>query len=84
MAIMMGPFTGTNVLLLIRDKQATDLKSLCNAFKLSDYESFYIRAKIDQLLKAGIIVEREAGRYEVAESWPLERGRDNRREIRES
>jgi hypothetical protein len=66
------PLSGANVLLSIRNGDATDLPSLCRVFGFSPdgYESFYVRAKVTQLEREGLIQLESAGeRYGVTDAW---------------
>jgi hypothetical protein len=66
---MARPLTGANVLLLIRDRKANDIVSLCTEFELSPTVSYYVEAKVNQLTSAGLIVAVGNGRYEVVDNW---------------
>jgi len=68
---MARPLTGANVLLLIRDGKATDIKSLCNELGFPPVDSglYYVEAKVNQLMSAGLIVAVANGRYEVVDNW---------------
>lgn len=66
---MARPLTGANVLLLIRDRKANDIVSLCTEFELSPTISYYVEAKVNQLTSAGLIVAVGNGRYEVVDNW---------------
>jgi hypothetical protein len=66
---MARPLTGAKVLLLIRDRKANDIVSLCTEFELSPTVSYYVGAKVNQLTSAGLIVAVGNGRYEVVDNW---------------
>jgi hypothetical protein len=48
--VIPSPLTGANVLLLIREGQANDRESLCRAFGLQPYASYYIDPKVQQVI----------------------------------
>jgi hypothetical protein len=66
---MARPLTGANVLLVIRDKKANDIMSLCSEFGVSPTISYDVQYKVNQLISAGLIVDVGNGRYEVADNW---------------
>jgi len=65
------PLSGANVLLLVRDRIATDFSALCGEFGVDPdgYPSMYVRAKITQLEREGLIAEVSEGRYEATDAW---------------
>jgi len=65
---MARPYIGANILLLIRDRKANDIVSLCKELKLSG-SSYYVEAKVKELTSAGLIVAVGNGSYEVADNW---------------
>ena len=65
---MLAGLTGSRVLLMIRDKIANDIPSLCREFGLSD-APHYIEIQIRSLKRVGLIVETDNGNYEVSKDW---------------
>jgi hypothetical protein len=63
--------TGATVLLLIREKVATDLPTLCREFGFDpdSHESWYITSHLESLKKVGFIVENSDGTYMVSDIW---------------
>ena len=57
------PLSGANMLLLIRDRIASNFSSLCGQFGVDPdgYPSMYVRAKITQLEREGLIAEVSEG-----------------------
>lgn len=54
---------GANVLILVRDKIANDLPSLCRQFEMDPHSSYYVESLVHQLEDAGLIVDIGNGNY---------------------
>ncbi len=68
--------TGANVLLLVRDHVANDVPSLCKEFGFSEpsMSVYYLTPLLEQLERAGLIVDAGDGRYESSPDWPRIQG----------
>jgi hypothetical protein len=65
------PVSGLQLLLLIRSGEAADFDGLCRALKFDaeHYSSMYVRGKLDQLEREGLIAVTGDGRYGLTDQW---------------
>jgi hypothetical protein len=73
---MARALTGANILLLVRDHVANDVATMCRefGFEHASMMAYYLIPHLEQLQRAGLIIDVGNGHYEASPDWPRIQG----------